>query len=64
MRSFLIGCGLVVLIAASAVAQTVHRGTVFPGERRVVTDAQTGAELVFLTTGDSTDTNLYFHDRS
>jgi len=38
--------------------------TVLPPECKRITDAHTGAELVFLTTNPAKDTNLYFHERS
>ncbi|MFO7975277.1 MAG: hypothetical protein R6V12_11655 [Candidatus Hydrogenedentota bacterium] len=56
---FTIICG-----ALLASAQDIYQATVFSPENKMVTDPQTGAELIFLTTAKSTDTNLYFHDRS
>ena len=63
-RNMLISCWLVVVATAAPLAETVYNAAVFPCESRVVMDAQTGVELTFLTTGASTDTNLYFHDRT
>lgn len=37
---------------------------VFPAEHRRMTDEITGTELIFLTTSNSRDLNLYFHDQS
>lgn len=63
-RNMLISCWLVVVATAAPLAETVYNAAVFPCESRDVMDAQTGVELTFLTTGASTDTNLYFHDRT
>ena len=37
---------------------------VFPPEHKHMVDEETGASLVFLTTAESRDVNLYFHDQS
>ena len=37
---------------------------VSPSEHTKMTDPQTGAELLFLTTNPAKETNLYFHERS
>lgn len=53
---------LFVLIASSVYAE--YPLEVFPREDKAMTDPETGAPLLFLTTGASCDQNLYFHQRS
>jgi hypothetical protein len=36
---------------------------ILPTERRIEIDSKSGAEITFVTTSESKDTNLYFHDR-
>ncbi len=36
---------------------------VLPPERKVEEDMESGAKIIFVTTGPASDTNLYFHDR-
>lgn len=35
---------------------------VLPAERKIEVDEKSGAEITFITTNKSNDTNLYFHD--
>ena len=56
--------GIMVVSGLAAFAEGSYEALVLPAEHRILTDPQTGAELTFLTTAESTDTNLYFHDRS
>jgi len=64
MKTYVIFCSTIILFAFTASAQNAYQATVFPPEHKMLADPQTGAELTFLTTAESTDTNLYFHDRS
>jgi len=53
------------LLAMTAAADTAsYPLDVFPPEHRRATDPETGAELLYLTTAESRDINLYFHDQS
>ncbi len=58
----------VILTATSTLAASLENRSwtciVYPGESRTVTDAETGIETLFVTTHESSDTNLYFHQRS
>ena len=36
---------------------------ILPAERRIIVDSTSGADITFITTHGSNDTNLYFHDR-
>src|ERR1035437_4714883 len=57
--------GVIALVACAATAaETSYPLEVFPPEHKRMTDPQTGAELLFLTTGPATNLNLYFHDYS
>jgi len=67
VRNHLIGCLLLVgifgLVDASKATESYDL-EVLQIERSIVTDLETGASLLFLTTDSATDTNLYFHERS
>ena len=53
------------LIAGAAIAaENVYPLEVLPPECKRMTDPQTGAELLFLTTAPENDANLYFHEYS
>src|ERR1041385_1003768 len=49
---------------AISAAQTTYSLEVLPPEYKRMTDAKTGAELLFLTTAPERDANLYFHEYS
>jgi len=36
---------------------------ILPSEQKIETDAQSGAQIVFVTTNPASDTNFYFHER-
>ena len=59
-------CAGVIAMAASAAiaAENSYPLEVFPPEHLRMTDARTGAELLFLTTAPESDLNLYFHEYS
>ncbi|NIA16546.1 MAG: hypothetical protein GWP08_21020 [Nitrospiraceae bacterium] len=59
-------CAGSVLVSAgvACAASTVYPLEVLPPEHKQVVDPETGAELLFLTTNEASDTNLYFHERS
>ena len=68
-RFFLLAFVALVLGAAGARAVTPAFGDrypleVFPSEAKRMVDDQTGAELLFLTSGPTKNQNLYFHQRS
>lgn len=50
--------------AATAATLTTYPLEVLPPEHQRITDPQTGAELLFLTTHPAADVNLYFHEYS
>lgn len=57
------------LLLATAVSGAQETGHIFelavsPPEHKKMTDPETGAELLFLTTDPAKETNLYFHERS
>lgn len=64
MKTYWTMCTWIMLCAASALGQDLYTAQVFPPEHKTLVDPQTGAALTFLTTAESVDTNLYFHDRS
>ncbi len=56
---------LAAFLAAGEVALSAEYALpVFPREDSFQKDAETGSQLLFLTTGESKDRNLYFHQRS
>ncbi|MBI5093942.1 MAG: hypothetical protein HZB26_16065 [Candidatus Hydrogenedentes bacterium] len=58
---------IVILVLSPAIVPAASAASelkVFPREDKKMTDPQTGAELLFLTTAPSKETNLYFHERS
>jgi len=55
---------LMILVGAVVRAGAFYPLEVLPPEHRRVTDPQTGAELLFLTTDPAKDSNLYFHEYS
>jgi len=60
-----LGAATVTLLAGLATAaETSYPLEVFPPEHKRMTDARTGSELLFLTTGTETNMNLYFHEYS
>ena len=63
LRAFHVGAATLLLAVASAAA-TSYPLEVFPPESKRMTDPQTGAELLFLTTAPENDANLYFHEYS
>lgn len=60
---FCVTASLLLAVAASA-TEVSYPLEVLPPEHRRMTDAQTGAELLFLTTAPGNDANLYFHEYS
>ena len=57
--------GAIALAACAATAaETAYPLEVLPPEQKRMTDPRTGAELLFLTTGPTTNMNLYFHEHS
>ena len=57
--------GVIALLAGVATAaDTAYPLDVLPPEHQRMTDPRTGAELLFLTTGPTTNLNLYFHEYS
>ena len=56
---------LVLTLAPPASSQT-HRwsASVLPPEHKITIDPASGARTVFVTTGEASDTNLYFHYRA
>jgi hypothetical protein len=60
-----LGAGAIAFVACAATAaETAYPLEVLPPEHQRMTDPQTGAELLFLTTGPTTNLNLYFHEYS
>ena len=59
-------CAAAIALAACAAtaAETAYPLEVLPPEHQRMTDPRTGAELLFLTTGSTTNLNLYFHEHS
>lgn len=59
-------CAAVTALVACAAtaAETSYPLEVFAPEHKRMTDPQTGAELLFLTGGPTTNQNLYFHEHS
>ena len=55
---------VLLLMAALASAEETYPLTVLPCESKHMTDPQTGAELLFLTTNPAQDQNLYYEQRS
>lgn len=58
-------CAGVIALAttgAALAAENLYPLEVLPPEYRRMTDPQTGAELLFLTTAPENNANLYFHD--
>ncbi len=55
---------LALFTVAATAAETSYPLEVLPSEHRRMTDPQTGAELLFLTTAPGNDANLYFHEYS
>lgn len=49
---------------ASAKSSAPYSLKVLPAEHKTETDPDSGAELIYLTTNEADDTNLYFHDQS
>ncbi len=49
---------------ASAKSSKPYALKVLPTEHKIETDPDSGAELIYLTTNEADDTNLYFHDQS
>jgi hypothetical protein len=61
----LLGLALVWLLPAGSIgAEDTYALPVVPAEHKSLTDPQTGAELLFLTTDPGEDTNLYYEQRS
>src|SRR2546421_1075051 len=57
--------GVLLLLAWTAMAaETSYPLEVLPPEFRQMTDPQSGAELLFLTTDPADDQNLYYEQRS
>ena len=60
-----LGAGAIAFVACAATAaDTAYPIEVLPPEHQRITDPQTGAELLFLTSGPATNLNLYFHEYS
>ena len=60
-----LGAGAIAFVACAATAaETAYPLEVLPPEHQRMTDPQTGAELLFLTSGPTTNLNLYFHEYS
>ena len=59
-------CAVVIALVACAAtaAETSYPLEVFAPEHKRMTDPRTGAELLFLTGGPTTNQNLYFHEYS
>lgn len=55
---------LTLLVIPALAAATSYPLEVLPPEHQRMTDPQTGAELLFLTTAPEKDSNLYFHEHS
>ncbi len=55
---------LALFACAATAAETSYPLDVLPSESRQMTDPQTGAELLFLTTNPADDQNLYYEQRS
>lgn len=58
---------LALLCLASSLASAADltwQAEVFPCEREILTDPDSSARLIYVTTDSATDTNLYFHQRS
>jgi hypothetical protein len=55
---------LLCLVGTAAAAERQWDAEILPSEREVVTDAESGARLIFVTSHESEDTNLYFHQWS
>lgn len=55
---------ILVCMTCGAEAQDSWDCEVFPSEREITTDPGSGAEVVFVTTAETLDRNLYFHQNS
>ena len=65
MKRFVVSTVAIILCQVAAFAATTsYPFEVLPAEHQKQVDAQTGAELIFVTTNPAKDNNLYFHDRS
>jgi hypothetical protein len=57
--------GVITLFSCAVIAaEDSYPLEVFPPEHQRMTDARSGAELLFLTTAPESDANLYFHEYS
>lgn len=61
-KCVLVGVILILHVASDINAQN-WKCEILPSERKVEIDPQSKAEITFITTSKSNDTNLYFHDR-
>lgn len=57
------GCLAITLMQVATAFAASWDCEVLPSEQKVVTDEQSGAKVVFVTTNTAADTNFYFHKR-
>lgn len=63
MRTSLFSITVFLILCSTSVFGQTWQCQILPAERQVVIDETSGATITFITTHQSDDTNLYFHDR-